>query len=160
MINSMMSQSLCATMIERYVRTCGLQFLKGEHDGEYFCVANANGRRLHIHLEISPSFGDMLIVGVSPAFSFRAADRPWLTRLADGWNQQNRKVTAILHGCSDPQRVGLVARRSRWIHDSISFEDFAAFVDRTIAEAVDLFAEATVVAEFRPAAQPMLRDAS
>jgi hypothetical protein len=160
MINSMMTQSLCAKLIDRYVRTCGLQFLKGEHDGEYFCVANAEGRRLHIHLEISPSFGDMLVIGVAPAYSFRAADRPWLTRLADTWNKQNRKVTAILHGCSDPQRVGLVARRSRWIQDDISFEDFAAFVDRTIAEAVDLFAEATVVVELPSSAQPLLRDAS
>ncbi|OBK46250.1 hypothetical protein [Mycobacterium sp. 1081908.1] len=156
----MMSQSLCAKMIERYVRTCGLQFLKGEHDGEYFCVANADGGRLHIHLEIAPSFGDMLVIGVAPAYSFRAADRPWLTRLADTWNRRNRKVTAILHGCSDPQRVGLVARRSRWIQDGISFEDFASFVDRTIAEAVDLFAEATVVVGLPSTAQPMLRDAS
>jgi hypothetical protein len=160
MIDVMMSQSVCARSIERYVRTCGLQFLKGEHDGEYFCVANANGRRLHIHLEISPSFGDMLIIGVAPASSFRAADRPWLTRLADQWNQQNRKVTAILHGCSDPQRVGLVARRSQWIRDTTSFEDFASFVDRTIAEAIDLFAEATAVVELPTTVQPMLRDAS
>ncbi|OBI80417.1 hypothetical protein A9X00_11075 [Mycobacterium sp. 1245805.9] len=156
----MMSQSLCAKLIERYVRTCGLQFLKGEHDGEYFCVANADARRLHIHLEIAPSFGDMLVIGVAPAGSFRAADRPWLTRLADTWNKQNRKVTAIVHGCADPQRVGLVARRSRWIQESISFEDFASFVDRTIADAVDLFAEATVVVELSATAQPMLRDAS
>jgi hypothetical protein len=160
MINPMMSQSLCAKLIERYVRTCGLQFLKGEHDGEYFCVTNTDGGRLHIHLEISPSFGDMLVIGIAPAHTFRGADRPWLTRLADTWNQRNRKVTAILHGCPDPQRVGLVARRSRWIQDSISFEEFASFVDRTIAEAVDLFAEATAVAELRPTAQPMLRDAS
>ena len=75
MIDFMISESVCAKSIERYVRTCGMQYLKGEHDGEYFCVANANGRRLHIHLEISPSFGDMLIIGVAPACSFRAADR-------------------------------------------------------------------------------------
>lgn len=160
MIIPMMSESLCAKLIERYVRTSGLQFLKGEHDGEYFCVANADGRRLHVHLEISPSFGDTMIIGVAPACSFRAADRPWLTRLADTWNKQNRKVTAIVHGCSDPRRVGLVARGSRWIQDSISFEDFASFVDRTIAEAVDLFAEATVVVELPSTAQPILRDAS
>lgn len=156
----MMSESHCAELIESYVHTCGLQFLKGEHDGEYFCVANANGRRLHIHLEISPSFDDMVIVRIAPACSFRAADRRWLTRFADTWNQQNRKVTAILHGCSDPQRVGLVARSSRWIPESVSFEDFASFVNRTIAEAVDLFAEATVVVELPSTAQPMLRDAS
>ena len=160
MINRMTSQSLCANLIERYVRTSGLPFLKGEHDGEHFCVANAPAGRLHVHLEISPSFGDMLLIRIAPARPFRAADRPWLTRLADTWNRQNRKVTAILHGCSDPQRVGLVARRSQWIQETISFADFASFVDRTIAEAVDLFAEAAVVVELPATAQPMLRDAS
>lgn len=155
----MMSQSLCANLIERYVHTCGLQFLKGEHDGEYFCVASANGRRLHIHLEISPSFGDMLIIRIAPACGFRAADRPRLTRLADTWNRQSRKVTAILHRCSDPQRVGLVARSSRWIRDDVSFEEFASFVDRTVAEAADFFAEATAVVGSPSTAQPVLRDA-
>ncbi|OBF47855.1 hypothetical protein A5787_09930 [Mycobacterium sp. 852002-50816_SCH5313054-b] len=155
----MTAQSLSRNLIERYLSTSGLRFLRGEHDGEYFCVVNADSGRLHVHLGISPSFGDMLTIGVAPASSFRAADRPWLTRLADTWNKRNRKVTAIVHGCSDPQRVGLVARGSRWIQDSISFEDFASFIDRTIAEAVDLFAEATVVVELPSAAQPMLRDA-
>ncbi len=156
----MTAESLSTNLIERYLYTSGLRFLRGDHDGEYFCVVNADSGRLNVHLEVSPSFGDMLIIGVAPACSFRAADRPWLTRLADTWNKHNRKVTAIVHGCSDPQRVGLVARGSRWIQDSISFEDFASFVDRTIAEAVELFAEATVVVELTSSAQPMLRDAS
>ena len=104
----MMSESVCAKSIERYVRTCGLQFLKGEHDGEYFCVASANGRRLHIHLEISPSFGDMLIIGVAPACSFRAADRPWLTQLADAMEP------AEPQSHRDPARLlGSTTRRSR-----------------------------------------------
>jgi hypothetical protein len=156
----MTTGALCTNLIERYLSTSGLRFLRGEHDGEYFCVVDAEPERLHVHLEISPSFDDMLIIRVAPAYSFRAADRPWLTRLADTWNQQNRKVTAILHGCFDPRRVGLVARRSRWIQESISFEEFASFVNRTIAEAVDLFAEATAVVELPSTAQPLLRDAS
>jgi hypothetical protein len=155
----MTSQSLCANLIERYVRTSGLRFLRGEHEGEYFCAANAHPRRLHVHLEISPSFGDVLSIRVNPACSFPVADRRRLTHFADKWNRQNREVTAIVHGSSDPQRIGVLARRSRWIREGISFEDFASFADRTIAAAIDLFAELTTVVELPSTAQQLLRDA-
>ncbi len=159
-MNSMTSESLCANLIERYVRTSGLRFLRGEHEGEYFCVADAHPRRLHVHLKISPSFGDVLSIRVSPACSFPAADRPWLTHFADTWNQQNREVTAIVHDSRDPQRVGVLARRSRWIPENMCFEEFASFADRTIAAAIDLFAELTSVVELPSTAKPLLRDAS
>jgi hypothetical protein len=155
----MTSESLGANLIERYMSTCGLRFFRGQRDGEYFFVANAHPRRLHVHLEISPSFGDVLIIQVTPACNFPVADRPWLTHFADTWNQQNREVTAIVQGSSDPQRIGVSARRSQWIRENISFEDFASFADRTIAAAIDLFAELTPVVELRPTAQPLLRDA-
>jgi hypothetical protein len=159
-MNLMTSESHCANLIERYMCTCGLRFFRGQHDGEYFFVANAHPRRLHVHLEISPSFGDVLIIRVTPACFFPVADRPWLTHFADTWNQQNREVTAIVHGSSDPQRIGVSARRSQWIRESISFEDFACFADRTIAAAIDLFAELTPVVELPSTAQPLLLEAS
>src|SRR5262249_6582866 len=137
----MTSESLWANLIERYLGTCGLRFFRGEFDGEYFGVANSHPRRLHVDLEISPSFDDVLIIQVTPAWFFPVADRPWLTHFADTWNQQNREVTAIVHGSSDPHRIGVLARRSQWIRESIAFEDFASFADRTIAAAIDLFAE-------------------
>ncbi len=158
-MNSMTSESLCANLIERYVRTSGLRFLRGEHEGEYFCVADAHPRRLHVHLKISPSFGDVLSIRVSPACSFPAADRPWLTHFADTWNQQNREVTAIVHDSRDPQRVGVLACRSLWIRESMPFDDFASRAGRTIAAAIDLFAELTPLVEFPSTAQPVLRRA-
>lgn len=158
----MTSETLCANLVERYLSTCGLRFLRGDHDGEYFCVVNARSGahpgRLHVHFEISPSFGDMVSISVTPGRFFPVADRPWLTHLADSWNQQNRGVTAILHGSSDSKRIGVSARGSQWIREDIFFEDFAAFVDRTIAAAIDLFAELTTV-ELSPTAQPLLRNA-
>ena len=155
----MKSATLCANLIERYMSTCGLRPLQGQRDGEYFFVANAHTRRLHVHLELSPSFDDVLTIRVTPACNFPIADRPWLTQYADTWNQQNREVTAIVQGCSNPQRIGVVARRSQWIRESACFEDFASFVDRTIAAANDLFDELTPVVELPLAAQPLLRDA-
>jgi hypothetical protein len=155
----MTSESLCANLIERYLDTCGLRFLRGDHEGEYFCVSHADSGRLHVRLEISPSFGDVLSINVTPARSFPVADSPWLTYFADSWNQQNRGVTAILHGSPDPRRIGLSARRSHWIRDGISFEDFASLVDRTIAAAIDLSAELNRVVDVPATAQSLLRDA-
>jgi hypothetical protein len=103
------------------------------------------------------------MIRVNPACFFPVADRRRLTRFADDWNQRNREVTAIVHGSSDPQRIGVVARRSRWIPEGTSLEDFASFVDRTITAAIDFFAELTPVVDVTSrfqAVQPLLRDAS
>jgi hypothetical protein len=161
----MTSATLSENLIERYLFTCGLRFFRGQHDGEYFFVAKSHPRRLHVHLEISASFGDVLDIRVAPASFFPVSDRPWLTQFADAWNLQNREVTAIVHGSSDPQRIGISARRSQWIREDISFEDFASLVDRTITAAVDLFAELVPVVELPSRLQvtqpvPLLRDAS
>jgi len=156
-MDRMTSESLCANLIERYMCTSGLRFFRREHDGDHFFIVNAHPRRLHVHLEISPSFGDVLVIRVTPACFFPVADRPWLTQFADTWNQQHRGVTAIVHRFSDPKRIGLLARRSQWIREGISFEDFASFADRTIAAAIDLFAELTPAVELP--STPLLRDA-
>jgi hypothetical protein len=156
----MTAEGLCTNLIERYLSTCGLRFLRGEHDGEYFCVVNAGPGRFHVHLEISPSFNDMLSVSVRPGWFFPIADRAWLTQFADTWNRQNHGVTALVRGSSDSQRIGVVAQRSQWIREGISFEAFASFMDRTIGASIDLFAELTPVAEMPSTRQPLLRDAS
>lgn len=155
----MTNESLCASLIERYLRTRGRRYFRGRHDGEYFFVTTARPRPLHVHLEISPAHDDVLILRVAPACFFPAADRPWLAHFSDTWNRQDRQVTAIVHGSSDPQRIGVVARRSQWIRASVSFEDFASFADGTIADAIDFFAELSPIVELPSQAQPLLRDA-
>ncbi|ORA84542.1 hypothetical protein K3U93_21865 [Mycobacterium malmoense] len=155
----MTNEPRCANLIERYLCTRGRRFFRGRHDGEYFFVANVLPRRLHVHLEIFPAHGDVLMIRVAPACFFPATDRPWLTHFADTWNQQNREVTAIVHGSSDPQRIGVVARRSQWIRDDVTLDDFARFVDGTIADAIDLFGALTPIVDLPSTAQPLLRDA-
>jgi hypothetical protein len=155
----MTSEPLCANLIERYLCTRGSRYFRGAHDGEYFYVANTRPRRLHVHLEIAPGHHDVLLIRVSPACFFPASDRPWLTHFADTWNQQNREVTAIVHGSSDPQRIGVVARRSQWIRKGVSFEDFAAFVDAAIADAIDLFGQLNPSVEVQSTAQPLVHEA-
>lgn len=154
----MTSEPLCADLIERYLRTRGSRYFRGRHDGEFFYIANTRPRRLHVHLEASPAHDDVLVVRVAPACFFPVADRPWLTHLADSWNRLDREVTAIVHNSSDPQRIGVLARRSQWLRDGVGFEDFARFVDNTIAAAIELFGELAPLVEWRPA-QPSLRDA-
>jgi hypothetical protein len=156
----MTSEPLCANLIERYLCTRGSRYFRGAHDGEYFYIANTRPRRLHVHLEISPEHNDVLLIRVTPASFFAASDRPWLTHLADTWNQQHRDVTAIVHGSSDPHRVGVVARRSQWIRGCVAFEDFATFVDRTIAAAIEFFGGLNPVVEWPSTVQPLLLDAS
>jgi hypothetical protein len=62
-----------------------------------------------------------------------------------------------VHGSSDPQRVGVVARDSRKIRESIAFDEFATYIDYTIAAAIEFFAGLDSVAECT--AQPLLLDA-
>ncbi len=156
----MTSEPVGASLIERYLRTRGSRYFRGQHDGEFFYVANTRPRRLHVHLEICPTHGDVLVIRVTPACFFPAAERSRLADIADTWNRQNREVTAIVHDSSDPQRIGVVARRSQSIPESASFEDFASFIDGAIADAIDLFGRLTPVAELPPTAPPLLRDAS
>lgn len=154
----MTSEPSGANLIERYLQSHGSRYFRGHHDGDFFYVANTRPRRLHVHLEISPPHGDMLIIRVAPASFFPAAERSWLTHFADTWNCGNREVTALVHDSTDPQRIGLLARRSQWIREGGSFEDFASFVDAVIADAIDLFGQLTPVAELP--AQLLLQDAS
>lgn len=156
----MTNESLGANLIERYAGTCGLRFSRGERDGEYVGVLDAHPRRLRVRLEVSPSFRDVVTIQVTPACCFHPAERPWLTNFADAWNLCNRELTVLLHDApADAQRIGVSARKSQWIADGTTFEDFAAFADRTIAAAVDLFAELTPVVELPSQAHRVLRNA-
>ena len=142
----MTSQTLCADLIERYLSARGLPFLRGDHDGEYFCVVDAQPRRLHVQLTMSPSFGDVLMIRVTPSrFSPVTDHRACLTNFADSWNRRNRGVTAIVHGSADSEHIGISARRSQWIREDIASEDFDSFVDRTVAAAIELFGQLTPV---------------
>ena len=158
-MNLMTRAPRCADLTERYLCARGSRYFRGAHDGEYFYVAKTRPRQLHVHLEISPGHDDVLIIRVAPACFFPATDRPLLMHLVDTWNQQHREVTAIVHGSSDPQRIGVVARKSQWIRENVSFDDFASIVDHTIADAIEFFGQLTPMVELPPTAQPLLRNA-
>lgn len=147
-------------LIERYLRTRGSRYFRGRHDGEFFYVANTRPRRLHVHLEISPGQGDVVVIRVTPTTFFPSSERARLARFAEEWNRRDRAVTAVVHDSSDPRRIGVAARRSQSIPDGVCFEGFASFADGTIADAIDFFGQLTPTGELPALAPPLLRDAS
>lgn len=151
-----MTEPLTADLIERYLRTRGRRYFRGRHDAEFFFVLNAE-RRLHVHLEIPTLHPDVVTVRITPACFYPSTEHERLVHVADTWNEQNRDVTATVHGSSDPRRVGVTAEQSRWIGERVGFDDFAAYVDRALTAAVDLFSRLNPVAELPSA--PLLRAA-
>lgn len=150
-------EPLSTNLIERYLCTRARRYFRGRHDGEFFFVLNTD-LRLHVHLEIPPLHPDVFTIRVTPACFFPAAEHTRLTALACAWNEQHRDVTAIVHGSSDPQRIGVTAEQARWIGERVRFDDLAAFADRATAAAIDLFSRLTVAAELP--SPPLLLDAS
>lgn len=151
-----MTEPLSANLIERYLRTRGRRYFRGQHDGEFFFVLNAE-RRLHVHLEIPAVHPDVVTVRITPACFFPVAEHARLAHFADAWNEQHRDVTATVHGSSDPQRVGVTAEQSRWVGERVGFDDFATFVDRATTAAIDLFSRLDPAAELP--SPPLLRAA-
>jgi hypothetical protein len=136
-----LTEPLSANLIERYLCTRGSRFFRGQHDGEFFYVANTRPRRLHVHLGISRWHGDEFTIQVTPGCFFPAADGADLAAVAESWNRHSSDVIVTVRGSSDPQRIGVVARNSRRIREPVTFEDFATFVDHTIAAAIEFFAD-------------------
>ncbi|KZS63551.1 hypothetical protein [Mycobacterium ostraviense] len=159
MTTSPLGEPLSTNLVEHYLRTRGKRYFRGRHDGEFFFVANAYPRRLHIHLEISLAHPDVFTIRVAPAYFFPAADRARLAQFADLWNARNHAVTAIVHGSSDPQRVGVTACNSQWIPGPVWFNEFADNVDRALDAAVDLFGQLSPVAGLPQPTAPLLLDA-
>lgn len=151
-----LGEPLSTNLIERYLCTRGRRYFRGRHDGEFFFVLNTD-RRLHIHLEIPPAHPDVVTIRVTPACFFPAVEHTRLTGFADEWNMQNRGVTALVHGSSDPGRIGVTAEQSRWIGEPVRFDDFAAFADDATTAAVDLFSRLTLAGELP--SPPLLRAA-
>ncbi|MHA7652997.1 immunoglobulin domain-containing family protein [Mycobacterium sp. ML4] len=152
-----MGEPLSTNLIERYLCTRARRYFRGRHDGEFFFVLNTE-LRLHVHLEIPPMHPDVFTIRVTPACFFPITEQARLTALADAWNEQHRDVTAVVHGSSDPHRIGVMAEQSRWIGERVRFDELAAFADRATAAAIDLFSRVTVAAELPPG--PLLQDAS
>lgn len=154
-MSELLSEPLSTNLIERYLRTRGRRYFRGRHDREFFFVLDTN-RRLHVHLEIPPLYPDVFTIRVTPACFFPATERTALVHFVDTWNGYSRDVTAMVHGSSDPQRIGVAAEQSRWIGERVRFDEFAAFADRVTAAAINLFSRLTPATEVAALPTPPL----
>ena len=150
------AEPFSTSLIERYLYSRGRRFFRGRHDGEFFFVL-PGVRRLHVHLEIPVAHPDVCTIRVTPACFFPAAERAHLAQFTDSWNEQHRDITALVHGSSDPQRIGVEAEQSHWFGDGVCFEDFAGFADRALSAATDLFRRLDPAVELP--SPPLLLDA-
>lgn len=156
----MTSESLREQFTECYVRECGLPFFRGECNGEYFLAAGGRGRRLHLRLEPSHSFSDVVTIRLTPSRLHALPERSALTAFVDKWNHQNHQVSAILHVGDDSRHVGVSVRRSHWIPDAMPYDDFASRIDHAIAAGFRFFDELALLGETQGAENSPLRDAS
>jgi hypothetical protein len=155
----MRTESFGTELIERYLRTRGRRYFRGQHDGEYFFILAVDNERLHVHLEICHAHRDTFTIKVFPGYFFPVAQRDRLTRLADRCNRHSRWAKAIVHESSDPNRVGVLAENSYPIARNIHFEEFASLVDHTIGSAINLFGELACVAPSPRTPEAWLPDA-
>jgi hypothetical protein len=153
-----LGEQLSTDLIEHYLRTRGRRYFRGQHDGEFFFVANAAPQRLHVHIGISRWRGDVLTIRANPTCFFPDADALRLEAVIAAWNQRHRDFAAVLHGSSDPRRIGVVARGTLRVRGLVDFDEFASFVDNAVNAAIDLFGELTPT--LAAPVEPLLLDAS
>ncbi|OBJ49832.1 hypothetical protein, partial [Mycobacterium sp. 1423905.2] len=101
-----MGEPLITELIERYLRSRGRRYFRGQHDGEFFFVVDCGRRRMHVHLGIPGPHSDTFTVRLTPAYFFPVAEAGTLNNRVTEWNKRHSDVAAVVHGSSDPQRIG------------------------------------------------------
>ncbi|GFG66242.1 hypothetical protein MKUB_37320 [Mycobacterium kubicae] len=134
-----MGEPLTTELIERYLHSRGRRYFRGQHDGEFFFVVNCGRPRMHVHLGIPGPHSDTLTLRATPASFYPVADAGTLSNRVAEWNKHNGELAAVVHGSSDPQRIGVTVSASHWVGERVRFEDFGEFVDRALGAAVELF---------------------
>ena len=144
--------------IEDYLRARGAQYFRGHHDDEYFFfvdfVAGAYRGRLNVHIEVSGTEPEEVLVTISPDRYYPAEKAQWLGMLADRWNAAGPAVQAVVHGSCDPRLVGVQVRSLGRPADVAAL---AGFVEAAVAAGIDLFGR-IAIAEI-PSSSAALRDA-
>ncbi|MGE5693663.1 MAG: hypothetical protein ACM4D3_00015 [Candidatus Sericytochromatia bacterium] len=134
--------------VERYLRSRGLRYFRGRHDGEYFFILRVGHQQFHVHVEVVEGTQNVVAVKVAPAHFFPATDRDRLDGFAREWNAGSRYAEVVVYESSDPTRIGLAALSSYRLDDA---DDFAEFADKAIRSAVKLLAEPTPAPELADA---------
>lgn len=126
--------------VEDYLRARGVPYFRGHHDDEYFFlvdfVAGADRGRLNVHLEVTGSEPDAVVVTISPDRYYPAGNADQIGTLVARWNTADPVVRAGVHGSCDPHLIGVRARGEIRTEDA---GELRVLVDAAVAEGIDLF---------------------
>ena len=144
-------------LIEDYLRASGVRYFRGHHDDEYFFLADflagTSQGRLHVHLGVGVDRGEVELV-ITPDRYYPGARRERIATAAAQWASAVSGLQAELQQSADPALVGVVVvGRCR----PAGIADLTGFVDRTVATAVDFFADLST--RLAPPDEDGLRDA-
>ncbi|HUL99401.1 MAG TPA: YbjN domain-containing protein, partial [Mycobacterium sp.] len=80
-------EPLSTELIERYLDLRGLRFYRGRDGREFLVLFSTDHGQLQVSLRVGGPGRDVLVVRVSPAAHYVAADRPRLMELVNDWNR-------------------------------------------------------------------------
>src|ERR1700724_1783507 len=115
-------EPLGTELIERYLDSQGLRFFRGRDGNEFLVLFSTEHGQLQVNIRVTGSRRSVLVVRVSPAEHYPAADRPRLMELVNAWNRDTHWPKAFLRETSDPDRVGVVGENSYPLAHGIHFE--------------------------------------
>jgi hypothetical protein len=132
-------ESLSPQLIERYLDSRDLRFYR-DNDGKGFLVlfSTAHGK-LHVNLRAGGKRGDVLVISVSPAAHYPAAERSRLMEVVNEWNRDTHWPKAFVRETSQPNQIGVIGETSFPLSKGIHFEAVAEFIGYTTRCAGDLF---------------------
>ncbi len=126
--------------IEEYLRARGVPYFRGHHDDEYFFlvefVAGAHRGRLNVHLQVSGTASDAVLVTISPDRYYPVEVAEQLGALVSRWNAGDPVVQAVVHGSCDPHLVGVQACGDTRPADAAALR---VVVDAAVAAGIELF---------------------
>jgi hypothetical protein len=132
-------EPLSTALIERYLQARELRYYQGRGGKDLLVLFTTDHGRLHVNLQICGKRGDVLVVAVSPAAYYHAADRSRLMELVNEWNRDTHWPKAFVRETARPNRITVVGENAYPLPGGIHSEALASFVDCTVEYATDLF---------------------
>src|ERR1700741_599839 len=99
-------EPLSVELIERYLDAQGWQFYRGRGGKDFLVLLASRHGKLHVNVRLSGSRRTTLVIRVSPAAHYPAADRSRLMEVVNEWNRDPHWPKAFVRETSDPARVG------------------------------------------------------
>lgn len=136
-------EPLSTQLIERYLKTRDLRYYRNSDADEYLLLFSTLHGKLHVTIRLGGPGNQVLVISVTPAVNYPAAQRVRLMEVINDWNRDSWWPKAFVRQTSLPDQVSVVGEQSIWLPEGIHFEAVAEFIDATNACASDLFGKIT-----------------